>query len=316
MKKIFLTSGIIVCMACPAFAGLETGNIDTNNGNVLYNVTDQTTGDPVAANCSYATLDSYTGPVAFEPVWDPETYTVKYYDGQTLLYTDPTQATYGTSYSVNASATSEAEALTASGQDKYGYTFLGWTTDSTPTISSGVLQNPFTSTDFTGLGLDDGDDFNLYAAYKANAHTISFTCGTKPSGATTDIVTGTAIADIDINFGDTYTSNQFAAPTVSECALAGYTFNGWSCDNNVDPVNGGTYGVDGNTTCNATWIANNINLTWYSDTTGTGTVEGTGTGTAAASCSYDGSITLPSTEPSKGGFVFKGWKVTSVRSGN
>ena len=54
MKKIFLTSGVILCMACPAMA---TTDIAAN-----------ATSD----SCVYNVLGSYTGPVSFEAKWDPK----------------------------------------------------------------------------------------------------------------------------------------------------------------------------------------------------------------------------------------------------
>ena len=58
----------------------------------------------------------------------------------------------------------------------------------------------------------------------------------------------------------------------------------------------------------ADWTANTINLEWYNEDTKL-TVP-----TTSNTCTYDGGITLPSTNPTKTGYTFKGWKVRSAAS--
>jgi hypothetical protein len=53
----------------------------------------------------------------------------------------------------------------------------------------------------------------------------------------------------------------------------------------------------------AKWNANTIQLKWYKDD------ELLTVQTAANQCTYDGTMTLPSTRPSKIGYDFNGWKV-------
>ena len=53
----------------------------------------------------------------------------------------------------------------------------------------------------------------------------------------------------------------------------------------------------------ADWNANTINLEWYDEDTKL-TVP-----TTSNTCRYDGGITLPSTNPEKTGYTFKGWQV-------
>ena len=59
----------------------------------------------------------------------------------------------------------------------------------------------------------------------------------------------------------------------------------------------------GPATLQAQWNANTINLNWYSDDTQI-TVP-----TASNTCTYDGGITLPTTNPTKEGYTFGGWRV-------
>lgn len=73
-------------------------------------------------------------------------------------------------------------------------------------------------------------------------------------------------------------------------------------------------GVDeGSASLQADWQANVINLTWNANggTASDGTAYSPGN--ASTTCTYDGSITLPPT-PTRVGYTFAGWDVTSVTS--
>ena len=58
----------------------------------------------------------------------------------------------------------------------------------------------------------------------------------------------------------------------------------------------------------ADWTANTINLEWYNEDTKL-TVP-----TISNTCTYDGGITLPSTNPTKTGYTFKGWQVRAAQT--
>ena len=65
MKKIFLTSGIILCMACPAFAETGFSTTDIESGTV-----DQTTNEVTIQNaCVYDKLSVYSGSVTLRAKW-------------------------------------------------------------------------------------------------------------------------------------------------------------------------------------------------------------------------------------------------------
>ena len=63
----------------------------------------------------------------------------------------------------------------------------------------------------------------------------------------------------------------------------------------------------GPATLRAQWNANIINLEWYSDGT-----KITPSNSTANTCTYDGTITLPSTNPTKEGYTFGGWEVVAA----
>ena len=60
----------------------------------------------------------------------------------------------------------------------------------------------------------------------------------------------------------------------------------------------------GNTNLQADWQPNTINLRWYN-----GNTQVFPTNTSANTCTYDGSLAIPSTAPSRTGYTFAGWTV-------
>jgi len=184
-------------------------------------------------------------------------------------------------------------------QEVAGYTFSRWDTAAAgngTSYSANAAQSVWTT---------DGG-LTLYAIYTPNNYSITFDCGTKPSGASTSIVTGTAIASISVTYTQSFTAPNTVTPTAAQCKLDGYHFNGWSCENSINPNgtngSGGTaYNVVGNTACHATWTANKIDLTWQ---------YGNGSANTIGTCNYDGSITIPSA-PTKTGYTFKGWTISN-----
>ncbi len=77
-----------------------------------------------------------------------------------------------------------------------------------------------------------------------------------------------------------------------------------SCDNSTLNTYSGTSNLQAN------WQANQINLAWYSDGTQITTVQD-----AAKTCTYDGSLSVPSNPPTKVGYTFNGWKIRGLPAG-
>ena len=70
MKKLFLTSGIIACMACPAFAEISTTNgagFPATNGTV----TDNGVGD-----CVQPTIGAFSGSTTLTAKWIANEYEI------------------------------------------------------------------------------------------------------------------------------------------------------------------------------------------------------------------------------------------------
>ena len=163
-----------------------------------------------------------------------------------------------------------------------------------------------------------------YAHWTPETYTITYTCGTKPNGASTDFTnghttTGNSANDTDsVTFDTNYTLNANAG----NCELPGYHFVGWSCANLPGtptlPATGtatyfaanatANYDYAGNVTCNAVWEANVVGTTWNLD-------GGSATTAGQSTCTYDSTIGLPS-GVSKTGYTFGGWTVSNNPSAN
>ena len=77
-----------------------------------------------------------------------------------------------------------------------------------------------------------------------------------------------------------------------------------SCDNSTLNTYSGTSNLQAN------WEANQIGLYWYCDDEQITTVQD-----AATTCNYDGTLSVPSTPPTKTGYTFNGWKVRGLPEG-
>ena len=87
-----------------------------------------------------------------------------------------------------------------------------------------------------------------------------------------------------------FTTDSFASGIASNSASA-------PCTNNTLE----TY--SGNSNLAADWQPNTINLRWYNEN------EKLTVQQSAQSCVYDGTLTIPSTPPTRTGYTFAGWKV-------
>ena len=113
MKKLFLTSGIIACMACPAFAtgtGITPTYVDydgTNNPPTSYVSSNgdatiaQLSGATVADACVQPVLDTFSGSTTFTAIWQSLIGTVTlddnyYYAGGATASRTPNTNTEGT----------------------------------------------------------------------------------------------------------------------------------------------------------------------------------------------------------------------------
>lgn len=191
-----------------------------------------------------------------------------------------------------------------------GYTFQGWST-STADPGAGNYVTP---------GCINADT-PLYAIWSPVQYTITYTCGTKPNGASTNFATGHTTTGYNGN-NLTVNINMDAGYTLrgdpGNCQLPGYKLKGWSCPNLPEPTsqNGivesgvykaaaqGTYSYAGNITCNAVWKPITIDLVWELGAGADATTDGGNT------CTFDSSIQLPQ-NVTRPGYQFAGWTVTN-----
>ena len=211
------------------------------------------------------------GNVTLTAQWTANTYTITY------VYNNG---------SANTTATYNIEqAITLPSPTKTGYTFAGWkvttaggnwkTTDSVykGTVAAGKYGN-----------------VTLTAQWTANTYTITYVYNNGSANTTA-----------------TYNIEQ--AITLPSPTKTGYTFAGWKVTTaggnwkTTDSVYKGTVaaGKYGNVTLTAQWTANTYTITY---------VYNNGSANTTATYNIEQAITLPS--PSKTGYTFAGWKVTTA----
>ncbi len=309
MKKIFLTSGIVLCMACPAFAAVNDG---------VANIA----GNANSANCVIGTLEtSAPGSTAnFTALWTPHegevdldssytrtnncNSTVTYADADTAATPDPLYTKYGTGVYGESTRTTAITQLTQP-PVLAGYTFGGYyaANDTDFSGTQYIDDNGNIAASVKNLPVNDGDSVTLKAKWTPVSHTITYACGTQAQMEAQDhpsTVSGFTQSETVLH-DDCYELIAGA----SQCQWEGHTFTGWSCTNGVSAA-GGKYTVDNDTVCTAQWSENTINLTW--------TVDGQtyNTGNPSTSCVYSTAIQTLPTKPTKTGYDFAGWDVTSV----
>lgn len=304
MRNLFLTSGLILCLVCPAFADIASGTS--------------------SANCEESVLDSYTGPVDFVSVWRPAISGAitldsnRYSDNNgTSVQTASTTATPTPLYSVYGVGVYSSQPTVAT-LDNFttsnrltvltrlpvmtGYSFTGFFTAK----YSGGHQITDASGNFvydvaSKRILTDGGTETWYAQWAAKTFNITYSCGSAPSDSSST-VSGSAP-----NHGSaTYNSSYTISATYGSCALSGYAATGWDCTggavlNNVTGSQS-TWSSAEDISCTVHWTPNTINLNYYQDENAT-TPFTTGT------CTYDGTFDLPTNYQSKNGYHFNGWIV-------
>lgn len=282
MKKIFLTSGLVLCVACPAFAAGSGFPADAQ-GNVP-------TGQQAGA-CVEDYLGVTEGPTILDAIWNAKTFDVTYDAGTpqkasgTVSGTPAaTTATYDAPFSVSATEPT----LT-------GWTFNGWVADHN--MSTGATEDTDYAAGASVAQYKVADDTELVAQWDQNEYTVTYACGN-----------GTAVANATMTKTATY-DDPFTGLSVGNICTApeGNSFVSWSCVTTGEngtavtlPADGSNWNIDSDVTCTATWSANTITITWTSDGQ---TVSG-----GSASCVYGADVTLP-TAPTKTGYDFGGWAV-------
>ena len=285
MKKLFLTSGVILCMACPAFA--ENGPYDIKSDNTYL-----TNDDP--ATCQYPTLGKYTGPQTFYAKWKAQNFKVTYVGGTAGTHDvggsyEQTPVKFDAPYEVLDNSAAD---LGGNAFSYPGYTFVNWEANRSLSDNSvqtatlynegaqitnyKVVGNVTMTAQWTPNKAKIALDSNLYGG-ENNATVIS----TATSAGTTEIWTR---FEQGIYANNSNAVNmQTPITTITAPTLTGYTFNGYktgksgdgnamiTIENNqitfannlsslVTGVAPGETIENANTTLYAYWTANTYNL--------------------------------------------------------
>jgi uncharacterized repeat protein (TIGR02543 family) len=184
-----------------------------------------------------------------------------------------------------------------------GYTFLGWSKSSTATSAT------YTAGDTVGVTYDD---LTLYAVWQENKQNYyAYLYYNANSGSGAPSTQSDSIYASSASGSKTFTISN-TKPTKS-----GYTFLGWSENSGATTASfqpGGTISVSygASKTLYAVW-----ELTKYTSTLNFNANGGTGapsTMTDTHTSTSTHTFTIPSTKPTKTGFVFLGWSESNTAS--
>ena len=324
MKNLFLTSGLVLCLACPAFADIAAGTS--------------------SANCDESVLDSYTGPVDFGSDWRPvisdaitlnsDRYTSNSGTSVQSATTNLSPATVYEVYGVGVYSTQPTVAtldnFTTSNRlttlttlpQMTGYNFAGvYTTKATDGIqvidSSGNFLYDDTSTQVT----TEGGTTTWFTRWTAkNDIAVSYAAGTasnpnNPNSATHTPTGSTASQTATYDSSLTLAANGFTAPD-------GYMFEQWKSPKVLttgasETMNYGAgasinpWKVADNITLTATWTPIKYTITYQdntSDTLGTA-LYGSLNGSVPSQqpVLYDDTVNLTSMTGTRTGYIFGGW---------
>lgn len=324
MKKLFLTSGVILGMLGQASASTDIGYSGNTYG---------------ASGCTYPYLDTYDVSSSLEAKWDANISGKITLNSNRFANSGDSTATttantaaalaevyskYGTGiYSSTANATNETNAITALTTKPVmtGYNFQGFYTgkagSGTQVINASGSYLSAANTQITTLNATA----TWYAHWTAkNDITVSYDAGeasnSNNTGSATHTPTGSTASQTATYDGSlTLQANGFTAP-------AGYTFDKWvspkvlttgastkaqySAGASISP-----WKVADNITLTATWKPKDYTIT-YSDATTD--VNGTalygslsGSVPTAQTISYDNNVNLTAMTGTRTGYTFSGW---------
>lgn len=179
MRKIFLTSGLILCMFCPAMADISANTSP--------------------ADCDQTTLGTTSGSVDFESQWTAATYDITYACGtkpsgssSTLSGSGPSNGsvTYGSTYSLSSSYGSCSLP---------GYTATGWDCTGGATLTNATG----TQTAMSGTSA-----IACTVHWTPNTLNLNWYQDTVANGATSPFTTGTCVYDSTLTVPTNYTQKN------------------------------------------------------------------------------------------------------------
>lgn len=301
MKRIFLTSGLVLCMACPAFA---TGFSGTEDSTAL------------ATACVNDYLGTYSGSTTLNALWTANAQSITYVANQpgddtvtNMPTPNPDSVNYDASYTVSNTVPEVA----------HGYTFVKWVSNFDLETGAGGQTDYTSGATINSYNVVAPNAAKLTAQWRTHENDIIYAKGTASNGTIShsgDAISG-SVATVENVLYDS-TGNTAAANGYS---IYGYHFTEWSADYNAGTgVAGATAYNPGDTLGNASGkykVDNNLTLTaqWAPDTYTVTYSCGTGTGTPSAnnvSVDYDDvdfawASNTDATNCGKAGYHFTGW---------
>ena len=296
MKKLFLTSGIIACMACPAFANPAVSGFDTTQSNA--NSTSTASGECVSTSIG-TTHDSAT--LVAQWIENFHVMELNENDGnQSAAQGGATGATYDTSEPSNDnlwltpydSSTNEGGGVyTRANNPNGGYTFTkAVANDVVITAPSGIdvtydldltsrMPQGYSS---TPTAQTPSSENRAFLGYYANGTTNSTINNDTTNGNRMIDATGRLTA-LGVTDADTYDNDapwialyELVSPTVSDPTAYGYHFNGWYVGNGSTLYSSsnlpGNIGVD--TDLVADWSAIQYAVSYVCGTGASGSASG------------------------------------------
>ncbi len=341
MKRIFLTSGLVLCLACPAFADL-TAPIENHTDGIVSG----TESNPVDPSCQYPTLEGYTGTSTFTAIWNPIWHTITLNENDYNASNNTTglgDSTYNASpsplYSVQGDANVYQAISGAAGSEELSSpiaangTVLSTSLPRGRTVNYALDANVPSGAGTATLPTVTGQEMTFKGFYDSASGSTQYI--TAAGVLTSDGSSAAASATTDSTW---YAQYNCATPTWTGGAdnestseiiehlptLAGYNFLGWTTTNSSSDTNYVTPGcISEDTTLYAQWEAAeftvsfdcgrpvaNATIPGTNNTYAVSASESTSSNPASRTIAMNGNIAI--TEScTLNGWRFDGWNCTA-----
>jgi uncharacterized repeat protein (TIGR02543 family) len=271
-----------------------------------------TTGGPASPQTNVANTHKYSDLAAADDTTTSITLTAQWTANAATDYTVKhyqQNLADGATYTLIDGDTDTKQGTTGGAADFTSKTYSGFSYASTKTTYEDT-DHTTPSTTALPIAADGSLVISLY--YDRNSYTLSYANGSHGTVTTTS-------ESVDYQ----------AAPVVSctQTPSAGYTFDGWKLDKSVTATGSVAEIIAGNSiaantkmttaelrtvqmpsenvTASAQWAAKNVAVTYNAN-------GGTGLAGESTSGDYDGTLTAPTTNPTKTGYTFNGWYWTDT----
>ena len=312
MKRIFLTSGLVVCMACPAFADLTAPTTQYPNGTVEGS-------NPVSTpTCQYPTLEGYNGTSTFTAKWTP-TYQEIDLDinegttaatggltGQTFV-PDPLYSVPGNTHVWTGLDTTTGN-LTGNGGAGYADGEAGLLSNM-PQYGISVNYNLNANNGNIGTATSTGNNRPYLGVYDQSGTTQYITTG---GVLTSD---GATAASNNASGTRWYAKYGTVTPTVTGTPTRdGYTFVGWNTDQSATEALQSLPAIaDNNTTLYAIWDAVGYTITYNCGQPAGASTTVAGPTIDEQSIDMDATYTLAGADNcTLDGYTFAGWSCPNL----